>query len=399
MSQRSRKVCLLAHYGHHITIFKAFKAGLPDHVRGQLKLIYALTPRSMLFRSDPPDSMSEDDIADIIEPFRLISIPRNPELDMPQWNEKLRRRAVQWYRLFMRDLKDADLLVTWNGRSIPLGAANLAAKHLGKKVAFCDNGVLPGMIAMDPKGINYANSLTGKDANFYRSIPYDENEIDNLYNTIWPQRPLRKAQTRQDTNDLDETKPLPERYVLYAMQVQADSQIQLFSPRFRNMIDSVTYVYHQVQEHNRRTGDTLCLVAKEHPSDYGNVDYMTLRKDLPDVRFLRSTPIRDLIKSAQVIITINSSVAVEAMFSRHPIITLGLAFYNIPGLICNIDFDKELADELPELLSDSVDEELRKHFLYFLWKHYLIPNPDIDNTGSSIGAQRLIEIMDDRLPW
>ena len=255
------------------------------------------------------------------------------------------------------------------------------------------------MIAIDPKGINYANSLTGKDADFYRSIPYDENEIDNLYNTIWPQRPLRKAQTPQDTNDLEETKPLPERYVLYAMQVQADSQIQHFSPRFRNMIDSVTYVYHQVQEHNRRTGDTLHLVAKEHPSDYGNMDYTTLRKNLPDVRFLRSTPIRNLIKSAQVIITINSSVAVEAMFSNHLIIILGQAFYNIPGLVCNIDFDKELADELQELLSDSVDEELRKHFLYFLWKYYLIPNPETDMTGASIGAQRLVEIIDDRLLW
>lgn len=400
MSKRQKTICFIAYHWPHVKLFRTINSALPGEVDGQLKLVHALVPASVLQSSAPPQDVPESHFSDLTVPYMLKKLCNNPELDTEQWRNRLKHRAIQWYKLFLKELEDVDLIVTWNGLGIPLGAAATAARQLGKRIAVCDNGVLPGTVAIDAKGVNYNGSLTGKDAAFYRSFPSDEGEIDDLWQTVWPQRPLRIAVTKKDDVDLQEDKPLPSRYVLYAMQVQQDSQIQLFSPRFHSMQESVSYVYEQLKEYNRSTGDNLSLVVKEHPSDYGQVDYTELRASMPDVRFIRSIPIRDLIKSAAMVVTINSSVGVESLFSGLPVVTLGQAFYNVPGLVQHIEQGgKELSEVMPFLLSTPVDNDLRRSFLYFLWKQYLVPRPERDTSGATRCAERLIDILEGRLAW
>ncbi len=375
------------------------KRSLPEDVRGDLKLVYALTPLSLCCSSTPPDGVPEEFFDQMIVPYVSMKTLREPKLDTPAWRARIRRRAIQWYRFFLRELKDVDLLVMWSGFPVPLAAAAAAAKQLGKRVAFCENGVLPGTIAIDPVGVNYRCSLTGKEADFYESFPYDEAAAEKLFATVWPQRPLHTAGLRQGNVVGDENTPLPANYVLYAMQVNDDSQIRLFSPRFRNMEESVTYTYRQLQEYNRHAKEPLTLVVKEHPSDFGRVDYSRLRASMPDAVFLRSTPIRDLIKHAKLVIAINSSVAVEALFSNLPVLTLGQAFYNVKGLVRHLEADEELADILPTLLSDPIDYRLRKHFLCFMWEHYLVLHPGKHAIGIVKARERLMDMLEDRLAW
>ncbi len=399
MGNHARRVCFLAYYSPHIKLFQKIKAALPSDIRADLKLVYGLTPKSICFSSTPPDDIPMERFAQMTVPYGLKKLCGHPELDTPAWHRRMEKRAVQWYRLFLSELRDVDLVVSWNGFAIPLAAAAEAAQRLGKHIIYCENGVLPGMIAMDTRGVNYDCSLTGRDADFYASFPYEDAEAEKLFETVWPQRPLRTSLSKADSTLGPEDQPLPERYILYAMQVNEDSQIQLFSPRFHNMWESVAYVHQQVAEHNRRTGDSVSLVVKEHPSDYGKADYTELRASMPEVRFLRTTPIRDLLKTAQALITVNSSVAIEGMFYDLPIVTMGHAFYNVRGLVRHLDASEELADILPSLLSKPIDRNLRRHFLCFLWNRYLVPHPDRDPSGATRGAQRIMDVLEERLPW
>lgn len=391
MSHR-RTVYLLAYYHSHTELFKLIKREFPSDINVKLKLVYYLIPRSLFCSFHRPESISFEKLNQITEPYRKQILCSNPKQNTPAWNARIEHRAIQWYNLFLKELRDVDILVVWGGFTIPLAAALTAARELGKKTLICENGVLAGTIAIDPEGVNYTSSLSRKTPEFYRSIPIGD-DLDDLFHTVWPQRPLRNAVPKSHINAADDDKPLPERYLLYAMQVYDDSQIRLFSPYYSSMFESVRYVYNQMMEYNEKFGDDLRLMVKEHPSDYGRIDYTELRETLPGTMFLRNTPVREAIKGSLAVITINSSVAVEAMFYGLPVVTLGLAFFNVPGLVNHLTPDDSLADTLPMLLSEPVDNELRKHFLYYLWKYYLIPHPCKTSDGAKKGADRIIETM------
>lgn len=395
MPGSSRRICFLAYNGAtHYRIFQQIREAVPSGLSGEIRSLYWLTAQSLFYSSAEPKNVPPEVFDEITAYYVRKTVRVDPAIDTERWRRRVRRRAVQWFRLFLRELRNIDLLVMWTGGfAIPYASAAAAARYLGKPVAFCENGVLPGTLAIDPVGANYESSLSGKDADFYRSFPYDKEAADKLYATAWPQRPLRYGEAGQENG------ALPSRYILYAMQVNRDSQIRSFSPRFRNMDESVSYVHGQLQEYNRRAGDNLSLVVKEHPSESKSVDYTDLRSRLSDVTFLRATPIRDLIRDAKCLVTVNSSVGVEALFADLPVITLGQAFFNVPGLVTHLEADDELADLLPSVLSRPIDHDLRRHFLCFLWNDYLVPKPDRDPSGAARAVARLEEIRTGDLSW
>jgi lipopolysaccharide heptosyltransferase I len=397
---KSEKVVLLSYYRHQARTFDPMAKALSKYVTAQHLRVYPLTPERAVTSILRRDTLDPEQIENITCYYRLKKTLSRPEIDTPRWRARLRRRAIEWYRLFRKKLEGADTLVVWNGFSIPLGAAVAAAKSLGIKTIFCENGVLPETMAMDPQGINYANSITWKPSEFYESITMDPQKAKDLMGITLRQRPLRKA-SRDVRADCDDDKPLPERCVLFAMQVHDDTQVVLFSPRFHCLKEAVRYTSERLNEYNARTGDTLKLVVKEHPSDFGRVDYSALRASLPGVYFLRRKPISEIITHAQAVITLNSSVGVEGLLHLRPVITLADAFYNIPGMVYHLGTEDDLADVLAEALGKPVNTELITKFLYFMRYEYLVPTPrDCDGRVSfEAAAERVLDIMYDRLAW
>jgi len=354
-----------------------------------------------LFGSIWPHEPISSEVADRITLFyRLNKTVRHQKRDTKRWRHRLAKRADQFYWFFRKKLFGADMLIVWNGFALPLAAAVAAARSLGIKVVFCEHGVLPGTIAMDPKGINFANSLSGKPAQFFREIALDPAKVESVFSARLQQRPLRKPSSRA-SSPTDDDKLLPERYMLFAMQVHNDSQVLLFSPRFHSMEQAVTYVAEELIEYNKRTGDSLRLVVKEHPSDSGRIDYTALRQSLPDAYFLRTTPISKIIGNAQAVITINSTVGVEALLHLRPVITLGDAFYNVPGVVRHLNDKEDLAEVLVETVGRPVDRDLISRFLYSLRYEYLVPAPPktTDRDTVSPAAQRILDILYDQLSW
>jgi len=400
MSTRSKKVVFLSYYGHQARLFEPMANALAGRVEAKHLKVYPLTLERVATSMFCQHSLEPDQIERITRYYRLKKMLKHPDLDTPRWRSRLRRRAIEWYNLFRRKLAGAELLVVWNGFSIPLGSAVAAAKSLGLKTVFCENGVLPNSVAMDPQGINFANSITGKPVEFYQSITVDPQKAKELFQMNFRQRPLRKA-NGDVSADCDDDKPLPHRYVLFVMQVHDDTQVVLFSPRFRCLEDAVTYTSDRLEEYNARTGDTLKLVVKEHPSDFGRADYSALRASLPDAYFLRKRPVSEIIASAQAVITLNSSVGVEGLLYLRPVITLADAFYNIPGVVHHLRPHDDLADVLADAIDKPVNVELTTRFLYFLRYDYLVPTPRQPDGSVSFeaAAERILDILDDRLAW
>lgn len=366
---------------------------------------YYLLPESIIQPYADTTALSPEQVDAIARVYYLKKQCSGANTDTFLWQLRLTVRANQWYHLFLRKLKHTDVLIVWNAFTVPLQAAAMAARELGVKVLYGENGVLPGTMALDPRGINFENALTGKSATFYDAITPDPGLVEQLFATPLQQRPLRTvhklASPRTSQTASDDGAPLPERYLLFAMQMHDDSQILRFSPRFRDMPAAVTYVAEELARYNADTGDTLRLVVKEHPSDYGRIDYTALRRALPDALFLRTTPVSEIIGNAQAVVTVNSAVGVEGLLHLRPVITLGEAFYNIPGVVRHLGQREALHPVLCEVIGRPVNRERITKFLYFLRYEYLLPiSPkSIDPRAYAPVTQRILDTIDNKLWW
>lgn len=129
------------------------------------------------------------------------------------------------------------------------------------------------------------------------------------------------------------------RYMLVALQVASDSQIQESSPYggMEPLIEDLTasFAAHAPAE--------LRLVFKHHPRDRGYNHYGRLlarlrrRHNLPPGRllYLHDAPLRPLLTSGRCggLITVSSSVGLEALAAGVPVKLMGDTFFAIPGLV------------------------------------------------------------------
>ena len=275
--------------------------------------------------------------------------------------------------------RPVDLLVVWGGFQLPVAAALAAARGAGIKTLFCENGYLPKTIVMDPSGINAGNSLMGKPADFYRAVAMDDARRKGLFDMPLVARPLKSGSAAS------ESIVLPERFVFLPLQVHDDSQILLYSPYFPDMPSVVRFCAEGIDAYNRRHATQLRLAVKEHPSDHGRIDYSDVFRAFPDVVFTKLMNTQQLIEKSVAVITVNSTVGIEAMLHRKPVITLGDAFYAVPGLVRPCAKNDDLASVLEHALQKPVDQGLIEHFLYFMRYDYLVPLDRNDLAASDPG--------------
>lgn len=275
--------------------------------------------------------------------------------------------------------KVIDLVIVWNGCHAEAASCAKAARDLGVKVLFMEDGYFPGTIVMDEKGVNAASYLTGKEAGFYQKVETDPEKMAQLKEIKLVPRALRtEFRGKEDFT-------YPPRYFFLPFQVKTDTQILLYSPQIRDMYELADRVYSALERFNRKYNRNYWLVIKEHPSDYGRVNYDDLKKRYAgkQVAFTTTLPSSDLIESSEAVITINSNVGLEALFKGKPVITLGEAFFNVEGLVYHCTDLSKLEDEMEKAISNGINQELVNKFLYYLRYEYLVDcdkeHPTSDN--------------------
>jgi len=164
-----------------------------------------------------------------------------------------------------------------------------------------------------------------------------------------------------------------ENYIFVPFQVNDDSQIISHSPNIKNMFELVELVIKAGKKINKTINDcTYKLVFKEHPKDT-KTNYSHLYRNYNDhenVLFLQSGDTKELINNSSMVITINSTVGLEALMNFKKVITLGDAFYNIEGIVNHVENPKNLAKEIINVKNKTLDKELVKKFIYFLRYEY-----------------------------
>ncbi|MEP1961681.1 nitrogen fixation protein FixF [Tateyamaria sp.] len=245
-----------------------------------------------------------------------------------------------------------EVVIVYNGSVYPESV--LAEVSRERRRIFVEAGFFPNTLQIDPKGLNGANSVP-RDPAFYLDTGEDF-AADGLPNIV-NNRAAKVAGTGAVM--------LEQGYVFVPFQVPSDMQVTQHSPWIRDMemfLDAVL-------EAAERNPDDV-FVIKEHPSFKRSVK--GLRPDHPRVVFANDNVTSDLIKNARVVVTLNSTVGVEALLFDRPVITLGTACYNIDGLVLHAEDARQLDAALETSKSWTHNARLRAQFLGYLSHRYLM---------------------------
>ncbi len=294
----------------------------------------------------------------------------------------VRQMIVMTYAVMEPFLADCDAVVLWNGLRGPRYAAASIARARGLKTAFFERGFLPNTVQVDAEGVNYGSRSAHPSPEDLRCLELTPERNAWLESLAFEQRPLGNmkrpvARTVTGLAEID----LPERFLLFLAQVHDDTQIDFYSPHFPTMEAAIRTVDAEMKAHNAATGDTLRLVVKEHPQDFKRAHYDALRRELGDALFLQHVDNEALLDRSAAVVTINSSMGLQAIARERPVATLGESVYSVPGVVHRAPEDGPLREILPKLTSgEGLSRETQSKLLVYLRENCLVDLPNYNAT-------------------
>jgi capsular polysaccharide export protein len=277
---------------------------------------------------------------------------------------------------YFADYPQARALV-FNGFLMPDALTLAISKALNRDRLVLELGFFPDTLQYDVLGINFDSSLP-RDPNFYREIA----------STLPPQKPTELVR-RQPKQKGQTSGTLPGRYIFVPMQVPSDMQILVHSPWIRDMVHFYETVSKVADRH-----PNYHFVIKEHPSFP-----LSIRSRIrvhPRIQFANHNDTRELIEGAEAVITVNSTVGLEAILLGKKVLTLGNAPYNIEGLVLHAQNAESLHTNVSRLPEWQIDETLRDAFLRYVYNIFLLRGDRHNPTDEMIEALRQRALQADR---
>lgn len=162
---------------------------------------------------------------------------------------------------------------------------------------------------------------------------------------ILPRYLTRKKRWAADKVKLQAFEKTDSPYFFFPLQLNTDSQIQLYSPYIR-MQEAIADV---LTSFARFAPKSARLLIKNHPLDNGFIKYgrfiaaFAEELGLTDrVTFVESGNTGNMVEGAEAVVLINSTVGLTALEMGKPVYCLGNSVYNIEGLtqsrpFCDLD--------------------------------------------------------------
>jgi capsular polysaccharide export protein len=262
--------------------------------------------------------------------------------------------------------------VVWNGLTGTRLAFASAARDAGLACIFVERAPLPGRITVDPQGVNAASSLP-RDAEFYRawalSAPPPAGPGWRDLGAGLVARASRRSGVSQGKAD-DTLSDRP--FLFCPLQVQDDTQIT----RFAGWCGGMEGFLQALSDAVDHLPGGWHLRLKEHPSSKRSLSAALVQmQDRHGARIVidNTTDTFEQVAASRGVVTLNSSVGLQAFFHDKPVIVLGEALFRLPGVICPADGPDQLARLFSEPENLGYDAELRDAFMRYLDEVYYPP--------------------------
>lgn len=191
---------------------------------------------------------------------------------------------------------------------------------------------------------------------FYHYRTHREHNILFELIGILPRYLKRKTRIKKSFDTLDAFFKDKREYYLYPLQLNTDSQVQLYSPYIRQeeTISHVITSFAKFAPKNTR------LLIKNHPLDNGLIHYADFIYSMAKVMgvegrvtFVEDGNTSDLIEKAKALVLINSTVGLSALVKHKRVYCLGYSVYSIKGLA-----DSYLTMSLDDFWQDTKEIDL-----------------------------------------
>ncbi|APA88932.1 capsular biosynthesis protein [Paraburkholderia sprentiae WSM5005] len=205
-------------------------------------------------------------------------------------------------------------------------------------------------------------------------------------------RALRQRKHHHDSDKV--TRDLLEAgraYYIFPLQLNSDAQIVVHSP-FDSVRDAIAKVLTSFAHH--APADSW-LVIKNHPLDTGLIDYRRHAEQLARelgiaerLRFIDAGHLPTLLDNARGAVVVNSTVGLSALHHRRPLMALGSAIYNMPGLTWQGSLDDFWSE------ADQPDMNLYQAFLDYVVHHTQINGDFYTKTGIAMAVRGAVQRLE-----
>ncbi len=279
-------------------------------------------------------------------------------------------------RIFERDPQA--IAAVWNGLNGTRRVFADAAQDAGCKRLLFELGPLPHTLTVDPNGVNFHNSLPRRPdpyLTWYQNMAPHHDMWRSVARKISQRQALKPSQ--QEANGLPD---LSAPFVFVPLQVPGDSQLRLFGGLYRTVPELIAMLCKMAP----LLPEGWHIRVKEHPSSpVSFADLIPARE--ARIHIDNSTDTFSQVQAAQLVLTTNSSVGLEAMFFEKPVVAVGDCFWAIQGIAHDARDPAALREVFDNPSLVSFDAQSRSAFLEFLCQEYYL------NPNEPLGAKHKIE--------
>ena len=273
------------------------------------------------------------------------------------------------------------IAVCWNGLNGTRRVFANAALDAGARTLYFELCPFAGRITVDPCGVNAANSLPRNIEPYLKwAKSAKTNDLKAFSDTIQARKPVaNKVRGAAERS-------LLEPFIFAPLQVPGDSQLRIFGGNFK----TVEATIEGLSAAARSLPDGWHLRIKEHPSSPTSFHELFGRLAHPKIILDNETDTFAQVAASRAVVTVNSSVGLEAMFFEKPVIALGDCFWALPGVADHCKDIAALTDRfaMPEDLS--FDHAARNAFLSYLIEVYY---PKLPEHGESMLPEEIEKIV------
>ncbi|MDR2342510.1 MAG: hypothetical protein LBD84_05690 [Campylobacteraceae bacterium] len=279
--------------------------------------------------------------ADIIKFEQL----RRPMIIWPGQIKKTLQSIKKHYIAIKKIIKkyNPKFIFIWNGYTgYVANILRVCVDRFGISAAYMERGILKDSLFVDSYGVNGASSLSYLSSEYFDSI--DLSEADSIYiKKIFLPKKIKKIQNIKK--------------VFFPLQVQHDTNIVMYSP-FSSMREAFLKIYGKLNHSGMK------FLLRPHPEEEKDVCL-----NIPAFKNVAISPnktLQEWLKWSDIVVTINSTVGLEAIIAGKPVITMGDSIYSSAGLTFKLDDDIKIFD------SNKIYQRLIKYLKYLLENNILI---------------------------
>ena len=306
-------------------------------------------------------------------------------------------KIINAYNFIWKNIRP-HLAITWNGVTLLQKALVVLAHASDVPILFLERGLLPQTLYVDTEGVNYKSSIAGQKW-FNKRIPYpDKRKIKMAEDYCKKLREEKQSVVEMgDALSIEAIKKkldirASSKVMLFPMQIEADSNILYYSPHYSNMIEIIKDIQRAMAQFN---DIDIHLIVKLHPEDRDRLNELRSLTN-NNTHIVDDVNLYSLLELANLVITVNSTVGLEALLFQKPVIVLGKAIYAEKGFTYDL-LEKQNLSHLLRLALKKHNFYEKKFYRYLIHilKYQLFqfnPEQDYFDSRRTI-AKKIVELI------